>query len=549
MKAKNFFGLLLLGCILLGGFCFAQSLELDSAAIENHTVVPQYQRKIILIPLDSRPPCVQFVAQLAEIGGFTLIIPPEELLAQSKTRADKEGLRLWLRQNAAQADSAIIAIDSLIHGGLVPSRQGLGQPSEVRAVLELLQEIKKAQPQLKIYAFNIIPRLLIADNAATIAFQADMMQYSVLSEQAKLFDNEDDLLRKEKLAEKIPEVLIHKYMRLYEENQANNLMLLDLAKSGVLDGLIIGQDDGFPFGIANEKKQEFLQRRLRAPELADKVIVTRGTDEVALTLLGFLCSREFDYRPKVYVIYSDEMVKHMTMPFMPHSIQTTVEEKLRISGAVSVTEKEQADYMLFVHAGSPLFLKYEQAAEKLTILLTEGKPIALVDLSETFKNKETLLPYLLARKAPLTRLIAYAGWNTTSNSIGTAVTQATLHQFRKRLQPENVRLDQQNQEFILARMIDDTYYQKKEHPLLNKKLREKQLDPNNLSEKEATEISRWLEKCLRRQKKELIRNWRSYPLEDRAGKVLRLEDVLLQVDMPWRRSFEVKLDLIGNWEK
>ncbi len=531
MTFKRFYCALFLFIIILVGIFLQPEEHRQPSANAAQSGQEAKERTILLLPLDSRPPCLQFVKQLAEIGGFRIISPPEAMLARNKTAADQQQLRAWLRQNAAQADAAIISVDALIHGGLVPSRQGLGKIEDGYSVIELLQTVKKENRNLKLYAFSIIPRLIIADNEATLSFQKDMIQYSVLSDQISIFANELDQERREKLADKIPEDLIRKYLRLYEENQSVNKLLLELVENEVLSGLVIGQDDGFRFGIANEKKEELRQKIMRSAKLKDRVIVTRGTDEVALTQLGAICSREFAYRPKIHIVYSDESVKRMTMPFMPHSIKTTVEEKLAIAGGIAVEESDDAAYILFVHAGRPDFPDYDLAAGKLTAFLRAGKNVAMVDLSETFKTQETLLPYLLRLDAPINKLIAYGGWNTTSNSIGTVVTEANLMLFNINSEAAFA----ENQSFILARMIDDTYYQKQEYPLLNKKLRDKGIDPISLSEQDAFEISAWLKKWSRRKGRLLMKNWDLLPRQD----------LVFNAAIPWNRTFEIRLEIDG----
>lgn len=529
MKFKRFyFALFLLVSVIAGNFLQPESFSRSVTAAQQGNDVLKH-RRILLVPLDSRPPCLQFVRQLAEIGGFTIISPPEEMLARNKTAADQQLLRTWLRQNAAQAEAAIISVDSLIHGGLVPSRQGLGKIEDGYQVIELLKNVKNENRDLKLYAFSIIPRLIIADNEATIAFQKDMIQYSVLSDQIRIFANELDQERREKLSGKIPEELIKKYLRLYEENQTVNKLLLELVENDVLSGLVIGQDDGFTFGIANEKKEELRQKIMRSSKLKDKVSVTRGTDEVALTQLGFICSREFSYRPKIHILYSDESVKRMIMPFMPHSVKTTVEEKLAIAGGIAVEEIDEAEYVLFIHAGRPDFPDYDRAAEKLTALLRSGKNVAMVDLSETFKTKEILLPYLLRLDAPVNRLIAYGGWNTTSNSIGTVVTEANLMLFNMKSEEAFAK----NQSFIMARMIDDAYYQKQEYPLLNEKLSYRGIEATRLNEEDARELSAWLKKWSERKGRFLMKKWDG----------LAQNDLEFDAAIPWNRTFEIRLEL------
>ena len=54
------------------------------------TPIPiQYQHKILLIPLDSRPPCTNFVIDLAKIVNIEIIIPPDEILDNYKTPANQ----------------------------------------------------------------------------------------------------------------------------------------------------------------------------------------------------------------------------------------------------------------------------------------------------------------------------------------------------------------------------------------------------------------------------------------------------------------------------
>ena len=56
--------------------------------------------------------------------------------------------------------------------------------------------------------------------------------------------------------------------------------------------------------------------------------------------------------------------------------------------------------------------------------IAKGQPTALVDLSKHFDSAETVLPQLIEAGFPVNRLLAYAGWNTTSNALGTAIGSA-----------------------------------------------------------------------------------------------------------------------------
>jgi hypothetical protein len=80
---------------------------------------------------------------------------------------------------------------------------------------------------------------------------------------------------------------------------------------------------------------------------------------------------------------------------------------------------------LFVNIGtSDNKVEQEQSSTKIKELLKTPTKVALVDLSQHFSATETLLPTLIQNNININQLIAYAGWNTTSNSIGTALTQS-----------------------------------------------------------------------------------------------------------------------------
>ena len=42
--------------------------------------LPQTVRRVLLVPLDSRPPCGRFVQDAARIAGVEVVLPPAELL-------------------------------------------------------------------------------------------------------------------------------------------------------------------------------------------------------------------------------------------------------------------------------------------------------------------------------------------------------------------------------------------------------------------------------------------------------------------------------------
>ena len=112
--------------------------------------------KAIYLPLDERP-CNNRFPGLLYKGTPLDIITPEQL-GDKKAPADTDALAAFLESACAQAPYAVLAIDTLLYGGLIPSRLHHRAEEEIDARLALLRRIKKANPQLKIFAFQCIMR-------------------------------------------------------------------------------------------------------------------------------------------------------------------------------------------------------------------------------------------------------------------------------------------------------------------------------------------------------------------------------------------------------
>ncbi len=395
------------------------------------------------------------------------------------------GLQQWLQTNITQADAAIISIDMLIHGCLLASRQAKGSAQDQEKAIDLLIELHEKNPQIPLYIFNIIPRLLIADSEETIRFQKAMTQYSILKDQIALFENPRDVEQLEKIENQVPLELIRKYQSLYAQNHDLNFRLITLTNQGVFAGLVIGQDDSQLFGWPNSIKRTLKNHLANLPEMKDKIFITRGTDELALTLLGHIATQNSGLQPHIYIAYSHQQAAQTVMPFMPNTVQQTISEKIHLLGGREVDDPSKADFILYVHIGNRKTKDtvLAEANHQLNRFFEQGYKVALVDLTEDFYASETLLSLLTKQKTDLTKLIGYAGWNTTSNSIGTAVTQAGLFFLattNSASLPEACEIYKGNLEFLIARLLDDWYYQKNIQPDINQRLLLTGVDPYNL---------------------------------------------------------------------
>ena len=506
-------------------------------------------RKVLLIPLDSRPPCTAFVADIGKIAGVEIIMPPSHLMDNYQQPADQHKLRQWLADNFRQADAVIVAADMLIHGGLLASRHARGSGQDVADTLTLLRHIHSAAPEKPMYVFSIIPRLLLADSNEGMAWQKPLMNYSMLHDQVRVFENPADIKKLHSLELIIPPRFITRYQALYEQNLSVNKSLVDLVNQGVLTRLVLGQDDGQPFGLPNQIKEKLSQYVVQSPA-ADKIQITRGTDEVALTLLGHYANHIRQYTPQVYVAWSHPSVPPMVMPFMPHSVIRTVEEKLTIIGAAATSSPQTADFILYVHAGSRQTgtQHLERAAAQIKELVAAGYQVAVVDLTESYFAHETLLPYCIQNGTDLTKLAAYAGWNTTSNSIGTALTQAAVWSGRQRtVESEDLfGLYELQLAFLLNRFFDDWYFQKNIQPVINDELRSVGANPYQLRthyHRTAKRINRFLKNEAQQFYRQVLSGRRIHL----GGDEYRIISLAVSASLPWDRTFEIDVTAVPSY--
>ncbi|MBR6906892.1 MAG: DUF4127 family protein, partial [Selenomonadaceae bacterium] len=72
---------------------------------------PHPAARILLIPLDGRPPCRQFVINAGKIANYDIIVPPSELQDYYSQPGDTKGLQDWLRQEIRGSHAVILSID------------------------------------------------------------------------------------------------------------------------------------------------------------------------------------------------------------------------------------------------------------------------------------------------------------------------------------------------------------------------------------------------------------------------------------------------------
>lgn len=495
----------------------------------------------LLAPLDSRPVCTSLPVEIGRLAGTRVILPPIGFLDNYQKPADREKLYLWLGDNMAGADNAIISADLFIHGGLLNSRLQHGSESDGEKLISALRGLQKNYPEKNISSFAIVPRLLVSDHLLPDRwYQWHLMRYATLRDMAETFGDPYLTAQQQRLAAQIPHEILQKYLNLYKANDAFNRSFVQLADVGVTT--VIGQDDGSSFGLPN--------RNLTYAQMygahQSSSYATYGADELAAVLIARNYLQQQKYTPKIYLRYAAAGMEFMYMPFMAASVGQTLRDKARLAGAQLVENAAAADIILYVNCGSDSFKPGRQQALELAELLSSGRHIALIDLAADFTEDELVIPQLLRYDAPINKLAAYAGWNTFSNSAGTALAQAVIFAGRSRTVQgdELAALHADNLHFTVTRLLDDYVYQKLYHAQLRSALAKYAYDADNLSTAGQGMAQMLTQQFINRKAAELLHyNLGRTSFYNADGKAYYLRSIAVSVYFPWNRVFEVGLNV------
>ena len=540
--------------VLLLALYYTLNLSLPTTK-EVHFPQNNIKENILLVPLDSRPVCSTMVQKLGRIVGLNVIVPPKELLDNYRHPANRKKLYEWLNNNISHYQKAIISADILLHGSLLQSRQTTVTPKEQQKFLQGLQKLRQENGMhTAIDIFSIIPRLLVSDELLPDRwYQFHLMRYSQLLDMTEI--NNDPYMTKELLEyqNKIPNNILAKYLALFKNSHQFNLALLEVARkqqSQVPFNIIIGQDDASPFGLPHRNALQ-LQKFMQHEKLQHHTSITYGADEIASLLLTRYYLQQQKWQPKVYLQFATPNTEFMHMPYMAVSTGAAIRNQLQFVGAAITDDYQAADVILYIHCGDEKHLPQKQQVQAISNILAQNKRLALVDLSANFNAEEMLLPYLLDEKVPVNHLCAYAGWNTFSNSSGTAIAQSLLftgrlYELQKaKSEPQQIAaLYAQNLQFTIERMVEDYYYQKKLHPQLRPYLESFGITPTDLmpDAKEQTEFS--LQKKISLYSCYLLHsNLGRTPFYEDKHNAYYLRDLAIGVRLPWNRIFEVSLDV------
>lgn len=412
--------------------------------------------KIAYIPLDERPCNYSFPSLLTGLsetgsssqGEVNLVRPDLNLMGNKKTPGNTEKIWEWLVEEAMDSDGLILSIDTLLYGGIIPSRLHHLTLEECKNSLARLLRIKEINPKAKIYAFNLImrcPKYSSSDEEPDYYadWGSDIFHYGKLHHLiSENLASEEDKNQYENLKQQLPKEVIDDYLLRRKINVEVNKMVLDFVSNGIIDFLIIPQDDSAPYGWTAIDQQD-VRGAIAANNLELNVYMYPGADEVGCTMLAKMLNTFKGKRPLVYPVFSSTQGPSVTPLYEDRPLMETLKYQILAAGGLIASNITEADFALFVNSPVEpmmeaayqdcLSTKYQvnrnliDFVEQLEFTIISRKiPCVVGDVA--FANGSDLgLLKLLKKKNLLFALAGYAGWNTSSNTLGTCIAQGMLH--------------------------------------------------------------------------------------------------------------------------
>lgn len=423
--------------------------------------------KIVLLPLDERP-CNYFYPQIMPYKDFTLVLPPVDIMSKKKKAASFDNISKWLIDECKDADAAVVSLDMLIYGGIIPSRLHHESVDVLKKRIDVLKTIKLLNPSIKIFADQLImrcPSYSLSDEEPDYFDQCGLEIFlygGLIDKEKRGILTPDEIIEKEQLFAKIGQKNLADFTNRRKINIEVLLSNLELVKSEIIDFFVIPQDDSAPLGFTS-MDQQVVNKIIRKGSYAHKVAMYPGADEIGLTLLAKSINTLKNEKPRVFVYYASTLGNQVIPAFEDRIVDETIKWHIFAAGCMRVESIMEADMVLTINIGSEtvtpndtngnvtltknrnldLFIEYIEYAKEL------GKLVGVCDV--TYCNRaDILLLKLLRNNDFLFEIDAYAGWNTSSNTIGTVLSALCLYSYSKDKELKN--------KFLAYRYIEDFGY-------------------------------------------------------------------------------------------
>jgi hypothetical protein len=419
--------------------------------------------RIILVPLDNRPAAGQFAQMIGDIDGAQVQMPPYELLGRYTSAGNPGAILEWLKaQDFSDVSSLVVSADMIAYGGLIASR--VNNVSEAVA-LSRLQEFQmisqRIRPRTKVFVFSSVMRLAPTATIATRPWRAELANYVVARHRAGTPRKPTPMLKR--MSATIPPGVIERYDATRKRNHIVQIALIGMTMSS-FDYVIMGQDDAQIYGphVPETKTLVSLSKKLGVD---GRVYFCEGVDQNSNVLVSRALLRAANWIPRIRVVYSDPYGRAKIGAYESKNVQDTVHDQVYASGARIVGLNDPYDYTLYVNTPKRRALFFQDFLDDLRNEMDQNLPVCLADINLAADGTcdRELFEHMKAENR-LMKLLAFAGWNTAGNTLGTAIPTANIMLLAQRKNFDPVKVQIAQKKFLLHRIVDDVMYHRQTRP-------------------------------------------------------------------------------------
>lgn len=407
-------------------------------------------KRVLLLPLDERPCNYDYTALMAGGTDIEVVRPPRELLGIKKTPGDVEAIWKWLKETAPTCDGAIISIDTLVYSGIVPSRIHHYEEHEINERINRLTKLKKENPNLTLFAFSLImrcPQYSSGDEEPDYyeICGREIFRTGYIKHKIELgIATDEERAELEHIGTVMPKEHFDDYVSRRKKNIEINKRAIELTKEGVIDFLIIPQDDSSPYGLT-AKDQQVIRDHIKSNEQQFRVYMYPDADAVENTLLARLVNKFKGVRPMVYLKYASALGDTVIPSFEDRTVNETIKYQVLAAGGLIASSVAEADIILMINTPSgnvtdhattydlPHMIEYDANRNQIEqvefaeyAINVLKKAVCFADIAYANGGDPELFD-MLRIKGMLYRVAGYAGWNTSSNTLGTCIPQSMIY--------------------------------------------------------------------------------------------------------------------------
>ena len=463
---------------------------------------------------------------------MTVAEPPPTLLGNYLDPGDSPAILRWL-EHEPRVQEYVVSNDMIDYGGLVASRIPDVALATADARLDALAAVRAHHSLAAFNVFGTVMRLAptgvpAIGDAATFPFAGDVWpkiaEYAGLPVPPQTPAQAAD-------AERLRTALgpeLDRYLAARSRDHAVDLAAFAKDASGAFDRVVLGQDDAGPVGLHIPELAELRAYATRAMPYG-RWSIEPGTDELGMVLVAAALVREAGLVPRVRVVYSRADGGSVQDPLEFAPVATTIADVIRSCGGIPVEAGVPADFVLYVRVAGTSDADEAAFADAIAADPTHAAVADLSFLGSDLAEQRRLMDELIARSAAA-RVLAFASWNTTANTVGTAVPEAFAVLAGHRLRKYDALA---HLTFTYMRYVDDVLFQKVVRPQLNDDLAKAGVADHTLLLAPAAQQAAAENDALLR------------PLAlDLLTKIAPAERIAqLAITLPWNRTFETRLDV------